>query len=384
MVLESLEKSPILERIKKMSSPKRMRGWESDDESWGNWQEVSHRKSQSKPANLPKKTTTTIKTITSNPTTTTTVSQNLSSQLKLTNSIEPSLKFSNFKTSNPNPVGYRLPLSLENVNVWAEGWQRESYPERDLEIPTEALKAKWRRQQREYADDLILTDSFSWTLTPNKTNTLRYIGGLDISFVRDSKIDACACIVICEYPDMNVVWECYQMMKLTAPYIPGLLAFREVPIFLEMLEKLRKDKNPYYPELLMIDGNGILHMRGMGQACHLGLLADIPCFGVAKKLLVTDGINDESIGKAFARSKSTSDRDSALLIGDSGVRRAYAHHWNTKKHGMEILYISAGHRISLETCLAITKTANKGNSLPEPVYQADHLSREILKMNGMK
>jgi len=276
-------------------------------------------------------------------------------------------------------------MSQENVNVWLDGWEREGFPERELLLPTEELTLKWKNQQKTYAQSLVLLDDFSWTLIPRQPNTLRYIAGADISFVKASKIDAVATFTVCEYPSMNLVWETYQMIKLTAPYIAGLLAFREVPFFLDMLEKLRQDNNPYYPQLIMIDGNGLLHMRSLGQACHLGLLADIPCFGVAKKLLVTDGINETSVEESFKAAAWTSDPDSALLVGRSGVERAYAHKWRQSPSlSYELLYISAGHRISLETSLKITKLTNRGNSLPEPVYLADHLSREFLHLNNMK
>jgi deoxyinosine 3'endonuclease (endonuclease V) len=73
----------------------------------------------------------------------------------------------------------------------------------------------------------------TWASLFPKTTTapkqpLKYIGGVDISFVKDSKIDACACVVVIEYPSLKVVWEAYSMVKLTAPYIAGLLGFREV------------------------------------------------------------------------------------------------------------------------------------------------------------
>jgi deoxyinosine 3'endonuclease (endonuclease V) len=77
------------------------------------------------------------------------------------------------------------------------------------------------------------SDSKSWSSLFQSTPTapkppLKYIGGVDISFVKDSKIDACASVVILEYPSLQVVWEVYSMIKLTAPYIAGLLGFREV------------------------------------------------------------------------------------------------------------------------------------------------------------
>lgn len=79
-----------------------------------------------------------------------------------------------------------------------------------------------------------------------------------------------------------MVYEDYQMVKLTQPYIPGFLAFREVPHLLVLLQKLRKNRPDLVPGVIFMDGNGVLHPRGCGVACHFGVVADIPTLGVAK------------------------------------------------------------------------------------------------------
>lgn len=71
------------------------------------------------------------------------------------------------------------------------------------------------------------------------------------------------------------------------------LFLREVPFIQEILNRLKKEQPNIFPQVLMIDGNGFLHMRGCGQACHLGVVSGIPCLGVAKKLLYADGITDQ-------------------------------------------------------------------------------------------
>lgn len=88
--------------------------------------------------------------------------------------------------------------------------------------------------------------------------------------------------MVLEFPSLNVVYERYQMVRLTKPYIPGFLAFREVPFLLDLLNELRKTRPELVPQVVFMDGNGVLHPRGCGVACHFGVVADIPTIGVAK------------------------------------------------------------------------------------------------------
>ena len=76
----------------------------------------------------------------------------------------------------------------------------------------------------------MIKNDVDWTLEEGKENTIRYIAGLDISFLKSSNTDACAALVICSYPDYGVVYEAFKHVQLTLPYIPGFLAFREVPV----------------------------------------------------------------------------------------------------------------------------------------------------------
>ncbi|XP_075815215.1 endonuclease V-like isoform X2 [Microtus pennsylvanicus] len=87
------------------------------------------------------------------------------------------------------------------------------------------------------------------------------------------------------------------MVRLKAPYVSGFLAFREVPFLVELVQRLQEKKPDFMPQVLLVDGNGVLHQRGFGVACHLGVLTDLPCIGVAKKLLQVDGLENNSLHK---------------------------------------------------------------------------------------
>src|SRR5690242_9444122 len=88
------------------------------------------------------------------------------------------------------------------------------------------LKQKWRAEQVELSKQLVEYNDFPWTL-----DTLHYIGGVDISFAQDSKVDACASIVICKFPSLEVVYEVYYMIKLTAPCIQYEIYINYISIY---------------------------------------------------------------------------------------------------------------------------------------------------------
>ncbi len=76
------------------------------------------------------------------------------------------------------------------------------------------------------------------------------------------------------------------------PYIPGFLAFREVPHLLSCFRELREG---FWPQVILVDGNGVLHPRGFGLASHLGVLLDLPTIGVGKNLLCVDGLERKDL-----------------------------------------------------------------------------------------
>uniref|UniRef100_A0A8C5CVX2 Endonuclease V n=1 Tax=Gadus morhua TaxID=8049 RepID=A0A8C5CVX2_GADMO len=88
------------------------------------------------------------------------------------------------------------------------------------------------------------------------------------------------------------------MVRLTAPYVAGFLAFRETPFLMEALRRLERNRPQLLPQVVLVDGNGLFHYREFGLACHLGVLSGIPCVGVAKNLLQVQGVtkNTKMIG----------------------------------------------------------------------------------------
>ncbi|OIW09247.1 hypothetical protein TanjilG_01218 [Lupinus angustifolius] len=115
-------------------------------------------------------------------------------------------------------------------------------------------------------------DNFTWKLLSTQDKGegskekedewLRYIGGVDVSFSNDDSSMACGTLVVLDFNTLKVVYEDFSLVTLHVPYVPGFLAFREAPVLVEILDKMKRNGNPFYPQLLMVDGNGILHPRG--------------------------------------------------------------------------------------------------------------------------
>lgn len=174
---------------------------------------------------------------------------------------------------------------------------------------------------------------------------MRLIGGADISVARGSRI-ARAAVVVLSYPDLDIVEVIDCESELTFPYIPGLLSFREAPIIIDLFEKLS-----HRPELLIVDGQGIAHPRRFGIASHLGLWLDIPTIGCAKSRLCGE---HAAVGEEAG--------SSVELIHDGQVIGTVLR----SRTGSNPLYISAGHKISLENAVWWIRTCTRGYRLPEP------------------
>jgi deoxyribonuclease V len=99
------------------------------------------------------------------------------------------------------------------------------------------------------------------------------IGGVDASIVEE--MARCA-IVVLQFPELTPLEGVTANAPLVFPYIPGLLAFREGPAVLAAWEQLKTK-----PGLLMFDGQGIAHPRGVGIAAQMGLWLERPTIGVA-------------------------------------------------------------------------------------------------------
>ncbi|KAJ1623080.1 endonuclease V [Pavlovales sp. CCMP2436] len=210
--------------------------------------------------------------------------------------------------------------------------------------------------------------------------TIRLVAGVDISFVKGSATDACAGLVVCELPSLRVVYARCERISLREPYIPGYLAFREVPFLLQLLRVHNTERPELNPELVLVDGNGILHPHRFGLACHLGVLCGTPTVGVAKSLHCVDGLTTRNMRELTAQT-CTRAGDSALLVGDSGAVWGAALRTTDLEGGFSPVIVSVGHGLSLSSAVELVRRCSR-HRVPEPIRQADLRSREWLRAHA--
>ncbi|XP_071797466.1 endonuclease V-like isoform X2 [Asterias amurensis] len=236
----------------------------------------------------------------------------------------------------------------------------------------EGIQSEWTREQAELKEKLICHDTEPWQ---QDFNLLHYIGGVDVSFVKTSETVACASLVVCDFPELKVVYSDCELVHLNTPYIPGFLAFREVGFFINLLEKLKSKDQNLMPQVILVDGNGVLHPRGFGIASHLGVLSDTPCVGIAKTLMQVDGIaKDEQFTNKVA--ELSCDGDTFPLITTSGRTLGMALRGSEKSSNP--IFVSVGHKVSLATAVRLARRCCRYR-VAEPVRQADIRSRDFLR-----
>lgn len=191
------------------------------------------------------------------------------------------------------------------------------------------------------------------------------IAGMDVSCNRfDPQKYVYASCVLLSFPALEVIETVYQIEKQEFSYIPGLLGFREAPALMHAFEKLNQK-----PDLILVDGQGISHPRGLGIASHLGVLLDTPTIGVAKSLLV--GAMEGHLGKEVGAI--------APLVYKGKTIGCFLR----SKKKCKPLIISTGHRVSLQTALKIVQKCFCGYRLPEPTRQA-HLAANAARVVASK
>jgi len=227
-----------------------------------------------------------------------------------------------------------------------------------------SVKHKWdvttaeaRRIQEELRERWEAKDRFG---------TIRTVAGLDAAFVlkgsqafrKPSRWNitreanrAIGAAVVFSYPEMRELERAYAEVPLEFPYVPGFLSFREIPALLAALGKLRR-----MPDLLFCDGQGYAHPRRMGLASHLGIVLDVPSIGCAKSVL---------IGEHGPVGRKQGDW-SAIRDGEETIGAALRTRTDCRP-----VYISSGHRVSLETALRLTLSVGDGTRVPRPTREAD-------------
>jgi deoxyribonuclease V len=207
------------------------------------------------------------------------------------------------------------------------------------------------RIQDELRGKLVLAD------VPDAPRT---IAGVDVSFSRARNL-LFAAIVVLDAESMEILEVASAAQEPIFPYVPGLLTFREGPVVLEAYARLDTE-----PDLLMFDGQGIAHPRGLGLAAHLGVILDRPSLGCAKSRLTGE----------FKEPRQTRGSMRTLSIG----RRKVGVVLRTRD-GTKPVFVSPGHRMTIETAARRVLEAGRGYRLPEPTRLA-HVQADRVKRHG--
>lgn len=200
--------------------------------------------------------------------------------------------------------------------------------------------SKLKEEQVKLAEKVIISDT---------VKNIKTIAGAEQVFIQNKVISV---IVVCQYDDFKIIEKKHAIVEAKMPYISSYMFYREGPALLEAFNMLEQK-----PDVLIVNGNGILHPRRIGMASHAGILLDIPTIGVAKRLMLGEK------------------RGNTIYVD----KEAVGYELTTREHAKPI-YISPGHKISLKTSLEIIKNSvRQPHKLPEPLHLAHAYASKIRK-----
>ncbi|MDO6848810.1 endonuclease V [Priestia megaterium] len=219
------------------------------------------------------------------------------------------------------------------------------------------MKEKFSEIQSELLGRVNLENNF------NKEN-ISTVGGVDIAYWNRNEVSYGTCsIVIIDLKTKEIIETVYSYGKVAVPYMPGFLAFRELPLILKAAEKLK-----IIPDLYMFDGNGYLHYCHMGIATHASFFLDKPTIGVAKSYLKINNVD-------FTMPENIKGAYTDIIID----KEVYGRTLRTRK-GVKPIFVSCGNCIDLDTSIEIVmKCVNDESRLPIPVRLADLETHKMRK-----
>jgi deoxyribonuclease V len=195
-------------------------------------------------------------------------------------------------------------------------------------------------------------------LSDDEPGDIRVVAGADISCTKgDDRV--WAAVVLMDAADLETIGEATYCGRASMPYIPGLLSFREGPALLGAFEKLGSR-----PDMVLFDGQGIAHPRGFGLAAHMGLILDLPSVGCAKTRLIG----------TFEDPGARRGQHSPLSLDGKQIGAVL----RTKDH-VKPIFVSQGHRVSLERAVDVVLRCTRRYRIPEPVRRAHILVNKLRK-----
>jgi len=226
---------------------------------------------------------------------------------------------------------------------------------------TDEIQGEFLRQQNELCDKIEPTDKFDM-------DSVKLIAGVDLAYWNkgDEEYAVC-CIVVIDAETHRVIEKQHYSGKIEVPYMPGFLAFRELPLILKTVELLEND-----PDIFIFDGNGYLHPRHMGIATHASFYLNKPTIGIAKTYFRVDRKTD------YTEPENEAGSYTDIVIDGKVYGRALRTHKDVKP-----IFISIGNFVSLDTaCDLAMKLTDKESHIPIPTRLADletHIARDAEK-----
>jgi len=201
--------------------------------------------------------------------------------------------------------------------------------------------------QQKLSERVVAKDDF---------NRIERIAGVGVVFSRKQDEVLVGCVSL-SFPQLEIEEMAFRKQKVNFPYIPGLFAFSAGPAILSAIKKMQR------PDLIMFPGRGIAHPRGLGLASHLGVLLDLPTIACSRTPLWRDypEPSPENGSHVFVKGKGKK------LIG--AVVRT--------REGKQPLFVTPGHRISVQTAVKIVLQCSPEYRMPEPLRQAHMLARKM-------
>ena len=225
------------------------------------------------------------------------------------------------------------------------------------------MQEDFLKQQNELRDRIESVDRF-------EIGDVKLVAGVDLAYWEQGGDEyAVCCIVVIDANTHEVIEKQHYSGKIEVPYMPGFLAFRELPLILKTVELLEAS-----PDIYIFDGNGYLHPRHMGIATHASFYLNKPTVGIAKTYFRVDKKTD------YTEPENEAGSYTDIIIDGEIYGRALRTHKDVKP-----IFISIGNYISLDTsCALAMKLTDKESHIPLPTRVADletHIEREAAR-NG--
>lgn len=220
------------------------------------------------------------------------------------------------------------------------------------------MQEEFLKQQNELRDRIELVDKF-------EIKDVKRVAGIDLAYWKnDDEEYAVCCVVIIDADTHKVVEKKHCSGKIEVPYMPGFLAFRELPLILKTVALLETS-----PDIYVFDGNGYLHPRHMGIATHASFYLNKPTFGVAKSYYRVDKQTD------YVEPENEAGNFTDIVIDGEVYGRTLRTHKDVRP-----IFVSVGNYISLDTACALAlKLTDRESHVPVPTRLADletHIERE--------